>query len=91
MAVKGNATINLANQLFAVKLNLYNQASLGTNAGILAYVAQAEALIANRRLPVDTGTGGQKIAVKTILDGYDHGRFAGTAHCNYRLATNLGQ
>jgi hypothetical protein len=83
MPVTGNATINLAHQLFAAKLNLYNEASLGTNAGILAYVAQAEALIANRRLPftVDPATGAQMIAVKTVLDQYNNGRFPGTAHC----------
>ncbi|HYP05125.1 MAG TPA: SdrD B-like domain-containing protein [Bryobacteraceae bacterium] len=84
MPVTGNATINLAHQLFATKLNLYNDASLGTNAGILAWVAQAETLINNRRLPftVDSATAAQMLAVKTQLDEYNNGRFPGTAHCD---------
>lgn len=90
MSVTGNATINLAHQLMAAKLNLYNGGRLGTmtpavaggSPTILSWVDEADRLIGSTRVPfnVDSATGARMLEVKDQLDRYNNGQLTGTCH-----------
>jgi hypothetical protein len=80
--VKGDASIALAYQLIAAKLNLYGGSNVPP--AVATWIAQADAYLANfaAKIPLKSGGNATMTTLGASLDTYNNGQVAGTSHCN---------